>query len=287
MPPLPNADSNGRQFYVRALEVLEETGAPFLVGGAYAFGAYTGIHRDTRDFDVFVLPEAAGRLLRTFEQRGYRTDVPFRHWLGKVYDRDRYVDLIYSSGNGVARVDSLWFRHAETATVLGHRVRLCPAEEMIWSKSFVMERERFDGADIAHLIRARARVLDWERLVWRFGRRHRRVLLIHLLLFGYVFPGERHRIPHGVMRYLIDHVDDPVPNAEGLCQGTLLSRSQFLPDLERGDRDARSVPEGTMTREDIDVWTQAARSETPPPTLDPERMAPTPLRRPHAGRSGR
>jgi hypothetical protein len=66
-------------------------------------------------------------------------------------------------------------RYAEPAIVMGQPVRLCPAEETIWSKAFVMERERYDGADIAHLLRARAEMLDWRRLTRRFGR-HWRVL---------------------------------------------------------------------------------------------------------------
>ncbi len=59
---------------------------------------------------------------------------------------------------------------------------------MIWSKAFIMERERYDGADIAHLILACGRDLDWRRLLGRFGRRWR-VLLSHLVLFGFVYPG--------------------------------------------------------------------------------------------------
>ena len=58
--------------------------------------------------------------------------------------------MIFSSGNGVATVDDEWFAHAPEGEVLGLPVRLVPAEEMIWSKAFIMERERFDGADIMH-----------------------------------------------------------------------------------------------------------------------------------------
>ena len=51
---------------------------------------------------------------------------------------------------GVAKVDDLWFDHAPRTNVLGLIVRLTPAEEMIWSKAFIQERERYDGADVAH-----------------------------------------------------------------------------------------------------------------------------------------
>ena len=39
-------------------------------------------------------------------------------------------------------------------------MRLIPVEEMIWSKGLIMERERFDGADVTHLIRARTATCD-------------------------------------------------------------------------------------------------------------------------------
>ena len=62
-----------------------------------------------------------------------------------------------------------------------------PVEEMIWSKAFLMERERFDGADVPHLMRARQQRSNWPRLLPRFGE-HWRVLLAHLVLFPYVYP---------------------------------------------------------------------------------------------------
>ena len=44
-------------------------------------------------------------------------------------------------------------------------VLLAPPEEMIWSKAFVCERERYDGADVNHLLRACGRQMDWQRLL--------------------------------------------------------------------------------------------------------------------------
>ena len=97
----------------------------------------------------------------------------FPHWLAKAFADDAehtpFVDLIYRSGNGVAEVDDEWFEHAIDAEVLGIPVKLIPAEENLWSKAFVMERERFDGADVAHLIQRTGRDLDWDRLLRRFG----------------------------------------------------------------------------------------------------------------------
>ncbi len=91
------------------------------------------------------------------------------HWLGKVYGIEAFIDVIFRSGNGVAEVDDGWFENAVPEQVFGMDVGLCPVEEILWSKGFVMERERFDGADMVHLLCARAEMLDWPRLLDRFG----------------------------------------------------------------------------------------------------------------------
>jgi hypothetical protein len=258
-------DAIGFNFYRDALSVLKASGVPFLVGGAYAFQCYTGIHRNTRDFDVFVRPEDKDFVLQRFADAGYRTQITFEHWLGKIYQDEYYVDIIFSSGNGLCRVDDAWFDHARDSQVFGVSVKLVPIEEMIWSKGFIMERERFDGADIVHLIRAGGACLDWKRLITRFGV-HGRVLLTHLLMFGFVYPGERDMIPQWVIDTLIARLGDmPPPNGAPVSMGTLISRSQYLPDLEEGYLDARLPPIGNMTPEEVEVWTAAAEHDPPPP----------------------
>ena len=242
------------------LAVMVASGIPVLVGGGHALRFYTGGVRGTRDLDVFVRPADAQRLLETLARSGFQTELAFPHWLGKVRVEGEYIDVIYSSGNGVARVDDEWFAHGVPASVLGIEVVLSPPEEMIWSKAFVMERERFDGADIAHLIRACHTRLDWARLLARFGA-YWRVLLAHLVLFGFVYPSERARVPAELMRELGRRLDREVrEDAEPgrLCRGTLLSREQYLVDIERwGYADARLAPLGSMSREDVAHWTAA------------------------------
>ncbi len=259
-----NGGDAGREFYYRALVALTEAKVPFLLGGAYAFQQYTGIARDTKDVDLFVRPEDCERALAALAARGCATELTFSHWLGKAYCGEYFADIIFSAGNGVARVDDEWFEHAIAAELLGVPVKLCPVEETIWSKSFVMERERYDGADVAHLLRARAEQLDWPRLLRRFGP-HWRVLFSHVILFGFIYPSERARIPEWVVRELIRKTEAelgvPAP-AERVCQGTLLSREQYLPDIrEWGYRDARLLPRGNMTEGETDRWTAAITDE--------------------------
>lgn len=254
-------------FYCEAMEILADAGIPFLIGGAYALARYTGITRHTKDFDVFLKPADCERALAAFQAKGYRAELTFPHWLAKVFGEDYFIDLIFSSGNGIVSVDDDWFTYAVEGKVLGRPVLLCPAEEIIWSKSFIMERERFDGADIAHLLRASASALDWPRLLRRFGP-HWRVLLAHLILFGYIYPTERVQLPAAVLENLLDRLrrEQSHPAAgEPVCQGTLLSRSQYLLDIEDwGYKDARLTPRGPMSEEHIAQWTAAIGNDTPP-----------------------
>jgi hypothetical protein len=214
--------------------------------------------RDSKDLDIFVLPEDISGILEKLAEAGYATELTVPHWLGKVFHGPDSVDVIFSSGNGIARVDKEWFEHAVPAKVLGLQVQLCPPEETIWSKAFVMERERYDGADVAHLLRARGRKLDWPRLLKRFGP-HWRPLLSHLILFGYIYPDEASIIPDQIIHYLVHRLENDkskVGSRREVCQGTLLSRSQYLHDLENlGYQDPRLPPDGRMTAEEVAIWT--------------------------------
>ncbi len=231
------------------------------MGGAYAFGYYTGIVRHTKDLDLFVRPSDVQRTLSILQAAGYPAEIVFTHWLAKAYHADDFVDVIYSSGNGRCVVGDDWFRHAVDGQVLGVSARLIPAEEMIWQKAYIMERERFDGADVIHLIHARGRLLDWDRLLARFGP-HGRVLLSHLILFGFVYPDDHESIPPRVLAHLIHSLkeESSALHERNRCRGPLLSRTQYLPDLEEwGYADPRLEPSGTMTKEQIAAWTDAGR----------------------------
>lgn len=247
-------------FYEAAMKAFKEGGVPFLVGGAYAFAKYTGITRHTKDFDVFVRKTDSQRALDVLAAAGYRSEMTFPHWLGKAWKGEDFVDIIFSAGNGVAVVDEQWFDRAPDGVVFGTAVKLIPAEEMIWSKGFIMERERFDGADIAHVILARGGKIDWKHLLERFGSNWR-VLFTHILLFGFIYPGSRSTIPEWVTSEMLTRMQGESGNAstdlKSLCRGTLISRQQYLADLAAGLEDARLQPVGNMSRQEIDHWTAA------------------------------
>jgi hypothetical protein len=234
-----------RDAHAAALRTLAEAGVPTLVGGAWAMFHHTSWVRYTKDLDLFLRREDEAAAREVLARAGWHTRVADAAWLSKALRGPTLVDLIHCSGNGLAPVTDDWFRHAVPASVLGVPVRVVAPEEMIWSKAFVQERDRFDGADIAHLVRAGGGRLDWDRLVGRFGERHFQVLLAHLLLFSFSYPHDRDVVPPRVWRHLLAHARrSSVEPCSGpkVCRGTFLSRTQYLPDLGLwGYRDARAL----------------------------------------------
>lgn len=262
----PEQKDNHR-FYRDVLETLRHAKVPFLISGGFALQHFTGISREVRDLDVFVLEKHIQAALQALAKAGYPTELTFSHWLGKVYNhaRTEYVDLIFSSGNGLCKVTETWFERAVPSEVFEMPVFLCAPEEMIWQKAFIMERERYDGADVAHLIRTQSHALNWQRLIGLFGK-HWRVLLSHVILFEFIYPTERAKIPLWVKQSLVALLEkefDEFSDQEQVCQGPFLSRSQFRVDTENwGYKDARL---NIMSPEEVAQWTEAAREKEEKP----------------------
>src|SRR5207249_4700259 len=257
--PATQAEGGPNEFHRRTVGVLQAAEIPFLIGGAYVVEVYAGVSRSTKDFDLYIRPNHVKAALNALAGAGYETELTFPHWLAKaLYGGDK-LDLIFRAGNGLCEVDDSWFERARSGELLGLSVKLCAAEEMIWMKAYIMERERFDGADIAHILQSCAEKLDWPHLIHRFGPDWR-VLLSHLVLFGYIYPGERDKIPAAMMDDLIARLrsERRTAGADRICRGTLLSRKQYLMDIqERGFRDARLQQRVHMNAKDIAHWTRA------------------------------
>jgi len=247
-----------RDAYEATLRILSSAGVRFVVGGAFALKHYAGITRDTKDLDVFLPRAELEHALGALQQHGFETEITFPHWLGKAYWGDHFVDFIFNSANGLCPVDESWMTHAPKCSMWGVPMLLCPIEEVIWTKSFVMERERFDGADIYHLIEAKGETIDWRRLLDRFGAEWR-VLYGHLIFFSFVYPARRDVVPRWLLDVLGERtISERHGDVAGACNGTLLSREQYLVDVrERGYADARVIPYGPCSQSAIDFWTDA------------------------------
>jgi hypothetical protein len=245
------------RFYREVMAALKQADVPFLIGGAFAFCRYAGIDRRTKDLDLMIEEHSWPELARALRTVGVHTKLTFPHWLGKALSPAGQVDVIFNGGSGLTPVDAEYFAYGVPSTVLGLETLLCPPEELLWSKAFIMERERFDGADVLHLIRAQADHFDWTRLRRRF-RGHEPVLRAHIILFKYAYPSEAHRVPDWLEPELqMNEAAAPVSHPP-VCRGTNLSRAQYLVDLDEwGYADARLAPHGSMTERQWLVWTNA------------------------------
>jgi hypothetical protein len=253
--PLPAApiapDSRTCEFYVAALQRLDEAKVPYVVGGGYAMAHYTGIARNTKDLDIFVKPSDSRRVLDVMERCGYRTEYFYPFWIAKALSGDSFIDILYNSGNGLCPVDDLWFNNARPLDVHGYHTRAVPPEEQLFSKAFVMDRDRFDGTDVIHLIFAQGKSMDWQRLMRRFAG-HERVLIAHLMLYGYAYPTERDRVPQWVMQELLLGIEaESTPQLE-ITFGTNLSQKGYgVPIREWGFADGRLRPHGPLTPDEL------------------------------------
>lgn len=220
-------------FYTEALRLLDESAIPFMVGGAYAMREYADIYRDTKDLDVFCTAGDSIRILQLFADAGHQTEVTDASWLSKAFKGEHFVDLIFSSANGLCPVDASWFEHARSVELFGSTVKLIPPEEEIWTKVYVQQRHRFDGADVHHIIRKSGDALDWHRLLARMEP-HWQLLLTVLINFRFVYPSERHIVPGWLLDDLLTRarheLDLPEPK-DRICRGPILSRHDYDIDV--------------------------------------------------------
>ena len=176
------------------LRALEHEGIPYAVAGAFALLEHTGICRTTKDLDLFLTAENWSAALRYLESHGFECEVCDPVWLAKVHRGNFFVDLITGMSNATISVEESWIRNARPASVLGIETRVLAPEELLVSKLFVTRRERFDGADIAHIIYGTQGKLDWGRILHLIGK-HWEMLLWALILFRYVYPAKSDYVP--------------------------------------------------------------------------------------------
>jgi hypothetical protein len=227
--PPPEAEA----FYIEGLRLLAENDAPFLLCGTYAVTAYTGIVRPTKDLDIFCKASDYPRILSFFRERGYQIAVEDERWIAKIYSGRFFFDVIFSCRATEIAITDEWFEDAPEIEVHGTKISIIKPTELIWSKIFVQDRYRYDGADVAHVILKQHEAIDWHRLL-RYMEVHWEVLLTHLVNFRYIYPSERDRIPRWVMDELIDrlrqHLDMP-PSKVRVCRGRLFSARDYVTDI--------------------------------------------------------
>lgn len=227
-------DPDAQEFYRETLSVMSETGIDFLLGGGFAVSHYTGLQRETKDLDIFLRVADCPKALKYFADEGVETEFTDVRWLAKVKKGNYYVDLIFNSVHGICTVDDFWFEHAVDGKLGGIELKVIPVEELIWCKSYIWNRERFDGADINHIFLKQGKNVDWKRLLLRMDP-HWHILLAEILMFQFVYPSEfTEIIPRWLFDELIDRAQDqwilPSP-VERVCRGPIIDSTQYHTDI--------------------------------------------------------
>ena len=243
------------QLFHDVLQALEDSRIPYAVSGAFSLRLHTGICRYTKDLDLFLTARNSPLALERLRQAGFECDVPDPVWLSKAWRDGYFVDLITGMSNGVITVEESWIQRALPAVVYGVQTRVLAPEELVASKIFVAKRERFDGADIAHVIYGTHGSFDWGRELELVGE-HWEMLLWSLVLFRYVYPARSHYVPSEIWSELLTRFTKEVkdPDSRALFRGSLVDENMFAIDLDEWGlpnllEKSRKVRLATMKRE--------------------------------------
>jgi hypothetical protein len=125
---------------------------------------------------------------------------------------------------------------------------------LLWCKIYVQNRERYDGADVNHIILKYGHQLDWQR-IWMRLEQHWHLLFSQLLSFQFVYPSERDIIPRWLFDNLIARAKEqfelPLP-VEKVCLGLLLIKPSTEQILENGI--IKLLLLECMREASVDIW---------------------------------
>jgi hypothetical protein len=221
--------------YQRVLAEARRRNLQFAVGGGLAAMTYAGQWRNTKDIDLYVLPRDRHAMIRLVSELGlddlYDKQSYDRNWIYRSYKDDVIVDIMWAMANQRAEVDERWLSGplVEAGT---EQFRLLPAEEEIWSKLYVLQRDRCDWPDALNLLYGIGPELDWRHLVTRVA--DDRMLLAGLLsTFAWICPARARELPV----WLWQELQIAAPGAGGAdlasARARLLdSRPWFAPVLD-------------------------------------------------------
>ncbi len=184
--------------YRRVIHEARARGLNFALGGGFAVNAYTGLTRNTKDLDLYVVPSDREAMIGVLTEIGlgdYYDQLPYdRGWIYRGYLNGTIVDIIWEMANHIARVDAAWLTRGPEVEVGGEWLRLLPPEELLWTKLYVIQRERCDWPDVLNLIYATGESFDWRHLLRRLGE-DAPLLRGALSVFAWMCPGRAQSLP--------------------------------------------------------------------------------------------
>lgn len=203
--------------YSRVIREVRSAGIRFAFGGAFATAVYTDQLRNTKDFDFYILPTDRERMERALTRAGLHDHFERltydRKWIYRASQDDIIVDAIWQMANYRAQVDQQWLDRGPEVVIRGEALRAIPIEELIWSKLYVLQRERCDWGDVFKLIDAQPARIDWRHLLDRLAD-DAPLLAGALEVYAWLAPDRAGRIERRVWDRLGLSYPAPTPNPE-------------------------------------------------------------------------
>jgi hypothetical protein len=159
--------------YRRVMQEARAAGVRLAFGGAFATGVYTGDLRNTKDFDFYILPAQREAMIEATRRAGlhdYHDQLPYdRNWIYRASSDGVIVDSIWAMANRRTEVTERWLTTGPLVQLREEVIRAIPIEDLIWSKLYVLQRDRCDWGDVLNLIQAQTQVIAWPALIDRLG----------------------------------------------------------------------------------------------------------------------
>jgi hypothetical protein len=145
----------------RSTAALKADTVPFALGGGYALWVH-GAPEPQHDVDLVVTEQDVAAAVDSLTAAGFDIERPPEDWLFKAYLDDTLVDVLHRlNGNPVARglIDS-----AEEFEVLGLRIPVLHATDIMTTKLLSLSEHYCDFAALLPVVRAVREQLDWARI---------------------------------------------------------------------------------------------------------------------------
>jgi hypothetical protein len=225
--------------YRTALEAIRKSGVPFLLGGSFGLAFYTGRWRNTKDLDIVVHPSSHQILATSLASVGFLDffdKQPYdRGWIYRTMRDGVIVDIIWGMANRRAQVDDIWFENAPTVNVHDEVVQIVPMEELLWTKLYVLQRDRCDWPDILNLLYDGIHHLDWKHLLNRLED-DLALLKAIIVVFSWLCPDRAQEIPSYVKDFLSLEEAENSSSLENIRRLHLLDSRPWFTALQPNDK---------------------------------------------------
>jgi hypothetical protein len=213
------------ELYRAVLASARQRRIPFAIGGALAALTYAGGWRNTKDLDLYLRQADCPALQRILSEQGFTDyyDVLAydRRWIYRAHRGDIIIDVIWAMANQRTQVDETWLQGPDVR-VGSETVRLLAPEDSLWSKLYIIQKDRCDWTDCLNILYGVGPSMDWNRLIRNIGPDT--ALLAGLVsVFSWITPSRARELPAFVWERLQLRMPDEDPDEE-----TMRRRVNFL-----------------------------------------------------------